>query len=121
MDSWSQMQATSPPVHCKLGTQCSGFPSGDTSSDNLAPLDHEPNSFPQISLNALAGMLAPENFCIYGSIHHHSVVILVDGGSTYNFIQSRMAKFLNLLSLPTTALQVMVDNDSILDCNTTSP
>lgn len=45
-----------------------------------------PSSIPLISLNALAGMLVPETFCIYDTIHHHLVVIMVDGGNTHNFI-----------------------------------
>lgn len=55
-----------------------------------------PLTTPQISLNALAEMPAPETFRIYGNIAHHQVIILVDGGSTHNFIQARLVAFLHL-------------------------
>lgn len=44
----------------------------------------------------------------------------MDGGSTHNFVQSRVAKFLSLPTTPTPALRVMVGNDHTLDCDTLS-
>lgn len=48
------------------------------------------------------------------------MVILVDGGSTHNFIQTRVAKFLALPSSPTATLRVMVGNGHTLDYDTLS-
>lgn len=51
---------------------------------------------PQISLNAMAGTPTLETFQLLGFLRHHQVIILVDESSTHNFIQLRMAKFLDL-------------------------
>lgn len=68
----------------------------------------------------MEGTLAPQTFRLMGSLRHHQVIILVDDSSTYNFIQSRVAKFLDLPSTPTTTLLIMVGNDHTLDCDTLS-
>lgn len=75
---------------------------------------------PQINLNAMEGTLAPQTFRLLGSLPNHQVVILIDGGNTHNFIQSRMEKFLALPSVPSTSLRVMVGNGQTLDCDTLS-
>lgn len=67
----------------------------------------------------MEGTPTPQTFRLLGSLHHQ-VVILVDGDSTHNFIQSGVAKFLTLPSAPTTALRVMVGNGYTLDCDTLS-
>lgn len=50
----------------------------------------------QISLHALMGHSVPQTICLLGHIGNHPVNILVDGGSTHNFIQDRVAKQLGL-------------------------
>lgn len=55
------------------------------------PAHYTYNSFDpvptQISLNSLAGHVAPETLRLVGTISDHRVIILIDGGSTHNFIQ----------------------------------
>ena len=51
---------------------------------------------PQISLHAMSGILMPQTLKFKGSIRKLSVQILVDGGSTHNFLQSRVVSMLNL-------------------------
>ncbi|XP_014511566.1 uncharacterized protein LOC106770264 [Vigna radiata var. radiata] len=75
----------------------------------------------QISFNALSGLPAPEALRLMGLISKQQVTILVDGGSTHNFIQDRVAKFLNLPSQPTPTLKVMVGNGSVLECHHVCP
>jgi hypothetical protein len=53
----------------------------------------------QLSLHVMSGSRPQSTFRIYGTIAKKQVVILVDSGSTHNFIQDRVAKF---LGLPTT-------------------
>nr|KYP47836.1 hypothetical protein KK1_030532 [Cajanus cajan] len=72
--------------------------------------DHstEPHSpTPHISLNALSGMPALETFRLYGHIGGTCVTILVDSGSTHNFVQTRVAKFLSLPMHTPPPLQVI--------------
>ena len=64
----------------------------------------------------MAGVLATNTFRLYGSINNTHVIILINSGSTHNFIQPRIAKFLNLPFEDTIPLRVMVGNDSVMDC-----
>lgn len=76
---------------------------------------------PQLNLNALLGMPLSETFHIYGTIAYHCVVILMDSGSTHNFLQSRLATFLHLLSTPTSTMPIMIGDGTILDCASMCP
>jgi hypothetical protein len=71
----------------------------------------------QISFHAMAGSTDPATIRISGKLANHPVTVLIDGGSTHNFVQNRLAKFLNLPSNPTNPLKVMVGNGSILTCH----
>nr|KYP47145.1 hypothetical protein KK1_031245 [Cajanus cajan] len=75
----------------------------------------------QISFNALAGLPAPEALRIVGHISNQPTTILVDGGSTHNFIQARVARFLNLDAKATNTLRVMVGNGSEIECHSICP
>lgn len=83
------------------------------SRDSSPPLLAVDNP-PHLSLNVMSGMPAPETFHVYGTVHHHRLTILVDGGSTHNFMQLRVAKFLGLPSTPITLLPVMVGNGGVI-------
>jgi phosphoketolase len=56
-----------------------------------------------------------------GQIAKSEVTILVDGGSTHNFVQDRIAKFLNLQAQPTNTLKVMVGNGFEIECHQVCP
>ena len=45
-------------------------------------------STPQISLHAMSGVFFPQTLKFKASIANLEVYVLVDGGSTHNFIQS---------------------------------
>ncbi|WMV39249.1 hypothetical protein MTR67_032634 [Solanum verrucosum] len=51
-----------------------------------------------------------------GYVRGSPVVILLDGGSTHNFIQPRLANFLNFVISPTTNFSVVVGNGQRLRC-----
>ena len=50
----------------------------------------------QISLHTIAGHIAPETLRLVGWLAGHRVWILIDGGSTHNFIQKRLITNLGL-------------------------
>lgn len=80
--------------------------------------DHIPDSTEaQISFKALSVFPAPETFRIMGTISKQQLTILMDSGSTHNFVQERVAKFLGLPTLPSKSLEGMVGNGSVLDCH----
>lgn len=53
---------------------------------------------PQISLNALSDHPIYEALRLQDSINHHPITILINGGSTHNFLLTKAAKFLGLPS-----------------------
>jgi hypothetical protein len=50
---------------------------------------------PTISCNALAQISTPQNINIEGYIKRRKVIVLIDSGSTHNFIHYKLAKDLN--------------------------
>ena len=63
-----------------------------------------------ISCNALAGITTPQTFKIEGHIKKKKVIVLIDSGSTHNFIHCKVSKELNFFLYPTQGCHVMVAN-----------
>jgi hypothetical protein len=59
---------------------------------DITPPSNPPEVEPVISLNALTDFFAPQNLKLIGYIKHRKVIILVDSGSTHNFIHRRIAQ-----------------------------
>lgn len=76
----------------------------------------EPGLNPCISFHALNGFTVPSTLKIAGKIHGKELVVLIDGGSTNNFIQTRWAQHLNLPVQPSSHLRVTVGNGEVLTC-----
>ncbi|XP_006596879.1 uncharacterized protein [Glycine max] len=119
-DKWSPGHRCKPRLHLLIADEEVNFSSEPTLFDTSSPPTVESAPIPHISLNAMEGTLVPETFRLLGFLHNHRVVILVDGGSTHNFIQSYVAKFLRPPSSRTPLLRVMVGNGHTLDCDTFS-
>ena len=69
---------------------------------------------PMISCNALAGISTPQTFNIEGYIKKKKLIVLIDYGSTHNFIHYKLAKDLNFFVYPAPKFQVMIaDGGSI--------
>jgi hypothetical protein len=56
---------------------------------------------PMISCNSLAGISTPQTLKIEGYIKKKKVIVLIDCGSTHNFIHYKLAKALNFFAYPT--------------------
>lgn len=89
----------------------------DQDIDPTTIIPEPPDQEAHISFHALSGGTDPATIRIRGHISNHPVTVLIDGGSTHNFVQTRIAKFLELPSHPTNTLKVMVGNGSILECH----
>ena len=63
-----------------------------------------------ISYNALARITTPKALKIEGNIKKKELIMLVDSGSTHNFIHCKVAKELNCFLYPALEFQVMVAN-----------
>nr|KYP66316.1 hypothetical protein KK1_012604 [Cajanus cajan] len=88
-----------------------------------APSQNDPPDPPdthsaQISLHALLGHSIPQTLKVLGHIHTSSITVLVDSGSTHNFIQDRIAKHLGLQVDSARGFHVLVGNGEELLCST---
>ena len=63
-----------------------------------------------ISFNALTRITTPKALKIEGYIKNKKVIVLIDSGSTHNFIHCKIAKELNLFLYPTPKCQATVAN-----------
>ncbi|GAU25204.1 hypothetical protein TSUD_151040 [Trifolium subterraneum] len=68
-----------------------------------------------LSMNAMKGTSNMGVIRFVGSIEHIEVQILIDGGSSDNFVQPRIAKFLKLPIEPAPVFKVLVGNGEIMN------
>jgi hypothetical protein len=71
---------------------------------------------PEITLHALTGWTTPETMRVSAKIRSHKVIVLIDSGSTHNFISNRLASMLRLPVIPTKSFHVQVANGEGLTC-----
>ena len=81
---------------------------GAREDEIVEPKDHH------LSFNALKGGRGVGTIKFIAYIEKLHVTVLIDGGSSDNFLQPRMAKFLKLPMEPTTQFRVMVGNDNYM-------
>jgi hypothetical protein len=71
---------------------------------------------PMISCNALAGISTHQTLKIEGYIKNKKVIVLIDSGSTHNFIHYKLAKALNCFVYPAPEFQVMIVDGGNINC-----
>jgi len=71
---------------------------------------------PEISFHALVGTNHPQTFRVIGKAGNTQVTILIDGGSTHNFINQSTATKLGLLVIHGKTIQVTVGNKETIEC-----
>jgi hypothetical protein len=71
---------------------------------------------PTISFNALAGIITPETLKIEGYIKNKKIIVLIDSGSTHNFIHYKLSKSLNCFIYQVLEFQVMKANRVTINC-----
>jgi hypothetical protein len=69
-----------------------------------------------ISCHALDGIITPQTLKIEGYIKKEKVIVLIDYGSTHNFIHCELDKTLNCFRYPTPEFQVMIENGGTINC-----
>src|ERR1044072_8052081 len=87
-------------------------------------IDHHDDSFPfpdpsaaQLSLHALSGEQAADTFRVSGQVSTQTVQVLVDGGSTHNFLKDTLANSLGLPLEPINPFRVLVGSGQELLCS----
>ncbi|XP_061370707.1 uncharacterized protein LOC133313358 [Gastrolobium bilobum] len=71
----------------------------------------------QISFHALLGHSVPQTLRVQGRVGKAQLSLLIDSGSTHNFIQGRIAKYLGLDIHQAQGFQVLVGNGEELNCS----
>eukprot|EP00253_Pinus_taeda_P005714 PITA_05714 len=71
---------------------------------------------PVISLHALAGISSPQTLKIRGFIKHHPVVVLIDSGSTHNFIHQKVAEAVHCFVRAISNFQVQIADGGTMKC-----
>jgi len=66
--------------------------------------------FPEISLNAIIGTPSPKTMRLVGIVQFHSLTILIDSGSTHNFLDVKFAASLGFKPLQGEEISVRVAN-----------
>ncbi|KAJ0039806.1 hypothetical protein Pint_26749 [Pistacia integerrima] len=70
----------------------------------------KPERKPEITLHALTGWTAPKTMRVTVKMGPHEVMVLIDSGSTHNFINNCLASMLRLPVIPTETFPVGVAN-----------
>ncbi|KAH6770320.1 hypothetical protein C2S52_015123 [Perilla frutescens var. hirtella] len=67
-------------------------------------------------LNSLDGQGSPRSLRLWGQLRGKHFIVLIDSGSTHNFIQPKVVEDLQLSTEPTKAFQVVVGNGDTMVC-----
>jgi hypothetical protein len=67
-------------------------------------------------LNALTGFSAPQTLKLIGYIKHQKVIILIDSGSTHNFIHHHISQETNCYIHVVNNFQIMISNGGSMKC-----
>jgi hypothetical protein len=92
--------------------------------EDTKPIVHIPDPFatlvepkkPIVSLNSLTGISAPQTLKIKGYIKHRLIVVLIDSGSTNNFIQNRVVEEVNCFVRLVSNFQILIANGGMMKC-----
>jgi hypothetical protein len=85
--------------------------------DKLQEVEVEPDpgdffleDFPEISLHAIIGNPTPKTIRIVGMIKNHKIIILIDSGSTHNFLDQEKVNGLGMQPVVHESIKVKVAN-----------
>lgn len=82
----------------------------------LGPILEALQALPKILLHALSGVSTPRTMRVTGLICGRRLHILIDSGSTHNFVSLKFAKRMGCSTTPALTFQVMVANGEKLRC-----
>ena len=83
---------------------------------DITPPSDPPEVEPIISLNSLTGFSTPQTLKLIGYIKHRKVIILVDSGSTHNFIHRRISQETYCYIHAVNNFQIMIANGGSMKC-----
>jgi hypothetical protein len=83
---------------------------------NITPPSDPPEVEIVISLNALTGFSTPQTLKLISYIKHRKVIILVDSGSTHNFIHFHSAQETHCYIHAVNNFQIIIANGGSMKC-----
>ncbi|KAA8520263.1 hypothetical protein F0562_014519 [Nyssa sinensis] len=84
--------------------------------EGIQPEAEHREAIPEISFHAITGTQHPQTIRVLGKLKNKNVMVLIDGGSTHNFIdQATISKF-GLPVIQDKKFQVMVANQEKIEC-----
>jgi hypothetical protein len=83
---------------------------------DITPPSDPPELEPVISLNSLTGFSAPQTLKLISYINHRKVIILVDSGSTHNFIHHCISQETHCYIHVVNNFQIMIANGGSMKC-----
>nr|GEU52731.1 retrotransposon Gag domain, retroviral aspartyl protease [Tanacetum cinerariifolium] len=86
----------------------------DTQEVNL---DENPSEVAKINLHAIFSKSQPTAMKVHGTLNSNEVLILIDGGSTHNFISDVLVNELKLTSQMVALLGVQIRNGDVIRCS----
>ncbi|VFQ63810.1 unnamed protein product [Cuscuta campestris] len=115
-----------PGHHCKGRFLAYMGPDDDDPSDEITPdssseVDEGVILADVSSLHSLAGSPSPRALKLVGSVNTHEVNVLLDSGSTHNFVHPSVAERLALVLHPVPPFRVYVGNGDSLRCAYSCP
>ena len=78
--------------------------------------DHQDEPIPEISFHAMAGTNHPQTIRVLGKMKNNDITVLIDGGSTHNFIDQNIVAKYKLHVVHDKSFQVMVANHQQVNC-----
>jgi predicted aspartyl protease len=72
---------------------------------------------PEISFHAIASVEHPQTLRVLGNLRNKSVTVLIDGGSTYNFIDQAVVSKFGLPVNHSKQFELMMANREKITCN----
>lgn len=88
----------------------------DVTNEPPAEENHEELPELEITLHALTWWTIPKTMCVAAKIGSHDVIVLIDSGSTHNFISEQLANGLWLPMVSTKAFTMRIANGEKLKC-----
>ncbi|CAM8990762.1 unnamed protein product [Rhodiola kirilowii] len=85
-------------------------------AEEPSQLEEPSEVMPSISYHAMQGHNVPLTLRLEGELSGRKIVVLIDGGSTHNFVQTRVAKNAGLVVEAAKHLSVTVGNGEELRC-----
>lgn len=80
------------------------------------PMEVQPEIVPETSFYAIAGSSHPQTFWVMGKLQNKEIMVLIEGGSTHNFLDQTVASKCGLPMIRSKNIKVMVANKETMEC-----